>query len=281
MENSIYQENKVEMIVKDGVLKVSDLPKVIEEFQKPISEEGIQESKASVTQKGYDTIGYGYAWISERLNKVVGFCWRILEQNESIKEVKSNTGKSMYEVSVDVLIQLGNWKNKEIEEEERIEKLDLELKNTLIKKNFHIIREFEVLAESPIGNGWHKAFSLADAKKGAKTNGFKKAAGFFGIGNEAYKKSIDEENQGVKDALAKKRRKSGNKTFAPTTPVSIESGKADLGLINQKLEALGAKTEEEKLTILRDKFKFTAMRMDNLNEKQIKMILARILQVQY
>lgn len=273
-EKTTPGKEEIKMVIQDGILKYSDLPKIMKEFRKPIDEQGLQESLGSETKKGYDTLGYGYAWISERLNDVVGFCWRIVEQNETHKEVKTAKGdNTMHEVSVDVIVQLGNWKNKEIEENVSLPiGGDQQVK---VKQNYKIIRDFEVLAETPIGNGWHKAFSLADARKGAKTNGFKKAAGFFGIGNEAYKKSIDDENREVKETLAKKRSRKTNIQAA-----TLQQGSVNLSLVKQKLEALGAKTDEEKIQMLKERFNFTAMNINTLNDKQLKMILAKILQAQ-
>lgn len=271
-------EKEAGPIVKDGVLKLADLPKVMAEFRKPLPDEGLQSTKGEETKKGYDTLGYGYAYVSERLNDVVGFCWRMVTRDEVIKDVKSNQGNDMYDVSIDVVIQLGNWKNKEIEDTEQ----DIQVEtlsdgkpssSTYVQKVYKIVREFEVLAETPVGYGWHKGMAKADARKGAMTNGFKKAAGFFGIGNDAYKKSIDEENQQIKDTLAKKNAKK-KPVMTSTKPV----GQGNIALIKQKLAGMGAKTEEAALLLLAEKYNFDCDGLDKLNEKQQKMILARILQ---
>ena len=54
-------------------------------------------------------------------------------------------------------------------------------------------RQFIVFAEW-LADGGHVASSEADARKGAYTNAFKKAAAFFGCGNAAYEGSIDDDN---------------------------------------------------------------------------------------
>ena len=43
-------------------------------------------------------------------------------------------------------------------------------------------------------DGGHLASSEADARKGAFTNAFKKAAAFFGVGRQAYEGSLDDDN---------------------------------------------------------------------------------------
>lgn len=187
-------DETVKMIVTDGILKVGDLPKIYQEFRKPIDEAGLQESSGAETHKGYDTLGYGYAWITERLNDVVGpQCWRSVIQNETSDLVKIGT-RDGYEINNEVLIQLGNWRETD--------------------KEGAKVRDFQVLAES-FGFGGHRAFGKADARKGSFTNGLKKAAAIMGIGNDAYKKSIDEENADVASVLEAKRSKKKGTTTVP------------------------------------------------------------------
>lgn len=175
-----------------AVLEVKDLPEVYREFKKPIDKEGLQKSKSIETRKGYDTTGYGYAWITERLNDVVGpQCWRAVIIDKKATAFTSKAGSSMTEIEIDLIIQLGNWKVKEYDNRRLITREGVTQEKTIWK----VVNQFEALAESPVAYGWHRALNVADAKKGAFTNGLKKAAGFFGIGNEAYKKSIDEENR--------------------------------------------------------------------------------------
>ncbi len=50
-----------------------------------------------------------------------------------------------------------------------------------------------VFAES-LADGGHVASAEADARKGAYTNAFKKAAAFFGVGRQAYEGSLDDDN---------------------------------------------------------------------------------------
>lgn len=190
----VATDETVKMIVTEGVLKLSDLPAVYKEFRKPIDEAGLQESKGEETHRGYDTLGYGYAWITERLNDVVGpQCWRAVIQNETVDIVKIGT-RDGFEVNNEVVLQLGNWRETD--------------------KEGAKVRDFQVLAES-FGFGGHRAFGRSDARKGGFTNGLKKAAGIMGIGNDAYKKAIDEENSDVASALADKRSKKKGGTTVP------------------------------------------------------------------
>jgi hypothetical protein len=52
---------------------------------------------------------------------------------------------------------------------------------------------FATFAEA-IADGGHTAMTEADARKGAFTNGFKKAAAFFGVGRQAYEGTLDDDS---------------------------------------------------------------------------------------
>jgi hypothetical protein len=73
--------------------------------------------------------------------------------------------------------------------------------------------DFIVFAES-LADGGHVASSEADARKGAYTNAFKKAAAFFGVGKQAYEGSLDD------DALPAEQVGDGfTASILPTPPV--------------------------------------------------------------
>jgi len=274
-ENTVAEDAVINMVVKDGVLKVSDLPNVMKEFRKPFPKDAEQFSDGNKTGKQYDTAGYGYAWISERLNDVVGFCWRMVEGEAQSQTTSTKAGNQMYNISLDVVLQLGNWINKEIEDVETVivpnPDSPVPSSTTVVKKTYRIERIFQVLAETPIGNGWHKALALTDAKKGAKTNGFKKAAGFWGLGNDAYKKIIDPENEPAKNT------RSANPTRSAAAPTPVKSG-ADLKKLYDLLAKKGVNTEEEGLAYMKEHHNFDAKSLRNLSDKQIKMCLALLLQ---
>lgn len=281
LSNPAQTLDKPLMVVADGVLKVSDLPKVYENFRKDISAEGLQVSYSDQTRKGYDTLGYGYAWITERLNDVVGpQCWRIVTSDETVDETASKSGNTMYEVAVDVTLQLGNWKQvtrkitRTIKEELAPAQEDgMSNKDQCTVVEYEeTFKQFEVLAEF-VGFGWHKAMAKVDGRKGAYTNGLKKAAAFFGIGNDAYKKNIDEENAVVKEKLTRGRNKAPEVPQGETTtPVASEN----FARLNSILEGFGCKTDEEKLAFADSRLQFNAKDWKTLSLKQINFLLVKV-----
>jgi hypothetical protein len=138
---------------------------VIKELSKKIQAEGIQRTKGADTKKGYDTDGYGYQYIVDRLNEVCGndwgFAWHIIKELEG----EYRSGAKFHEITV----QIDVWITDRI--------------NT----------------RSCVGG--HISMSYADALKGAITNGFKKTAAFWGVGRDAYAGTIDEDNQPLPDSM--------------------------------------------------------------------------------
>jgi hypothetical protein len=82
-----------------------------------------------------------------------------------VKEVTRANGRPAFESICDITLELGEW----------------------------VSGDFMVFAES-LADGGHLASSEADARKGAFTNAFKKAAAFFGVGRQAYEGSLDDDN---------------------------------------------------------------------------------------
>lgn len=248
-QKKVIKDNSttIKLIPEDGVLKLSDLTAVYNEFRKPIDVKAIQRTKGGDTHKGYDTTGYGYAFLTERLNDVVGFqCWRIVQLKEQQNEIVSKTGRGMYEFNIELVLQLGNW----ITDKVTPDKIEIRR------------RDFEVLAESPIGHGGHKAFLLADAKKGAYTNGIKKCCGYFGIGNEAYKATIDDDNKPL-----------------PNEGKMIQS--EDQKTINdckKQIVAAGYKTEEDALKYLKSIGVDKVSSLKNLSAAQARFIFVKMKQ---
>ena len=76
-----------------------------------------------------------------------------------------SNGRPAFEAICDITLELGEW----------------------------VDGEFMVFAEC-LADGGHLASSEADARKGAYTNAFKKAAAFFGVGRQAYEGSLDDDN---------------------------------------------------------------------------------------
>jgi hypothetical protein len=125
----------------------------------------IQRTEGRVTGRGYDTAGIGYQHIANRLNEVLGVGgWRA-HRTVTVKEVLRSNGRTAFEAICDITLELGQWAD----------------------------GDFVVFAES-LADGGHVASSEADARKGAYTNAFKKAAAFFGVGRQAYEGTLDDDN---------------------------------------------------------------------------------------
>lgn len=136
----------------------------------PFPEACIQRTEGRITGRGYDTTGIGYQFIANRLNEVLGVGgWRA-HRTLSVKEVQRSNGRTAFEAICDITLELGEWVN----------------------------GEFVVFAES-LADGGHVASAEADARKGAYTNAFKKAAAFHGVGKQAYEGTLDDDNLPAED----------------------------------------------------------------------------------
>jgi hypothetical protein len=132
----------------------------------PFPENAIQRTEGRVTGRGYDTVGIGYAFITARLNEVLGLGnWRA-HRTVTVKQISRANGRPAYEAICDITLELGAWSP---------------------EGNF--LPWAEALAD-----GGHVATSEADARKGAYTNALKKAAAMFGCGRQAYEGTLDDDN---------------------------------------------------------------------------------------
>ncbi|MBI5543813.1 MAG: hypothetical protein HY901_08005 [Deltaproteobacteria bacterium] len=131
----------------------------------PFPEEAIERTDGKVTGKGYSTTGIKYQYVANRLNEVLGVGgWRA-HRTVNVKEITRSNGRPAFEAVADVTLELGEW----------------------------VDGVFEVFAES-LADGGHVATSEADARKGAFTGAWKKAAGMLGVGRQAYEGSLDDDN---------------------------------------------------------------------------------------
>jgi hypothetical protein len=131
----------------------------------PFPEDAIERTDGRVTGKGYSTTGLKYQYVANRLNEVLGIGgWRA-HRTVNVKNVTTSKGRDAFEAICDITLELGEWVN----------------------------GDFIVFAES-LADGGHTAMSEADARKGAYTNAFKKAAAFFGCGKAAYEGTLDDDN---------------------------------------------------------------------------------------
>jgi hypothetical protein len=123
-----------------------------------LPKDAIQKTVKSETKKGYDTTGYSYQYVVDRLNEVYGlswgFKWEILER----KDGNFRSGAPFVEITVMMSI----W----VESEKNI--------RTCV--------------------GGHISSNYADALKGAITNSFKKTAAFFGVGASAFRGTLDDDS---------------------------------------------------------------------------------------
>ena len=99
------------------------------------------------------------------MNEVVGLGnWRA-HRTVTVKQVTRSNGRTAFEAVCDITLELGEW----------------------------IDGTFVAWAEA-LSDGGHTASSEADARKGAFTNGLKKAAAMFGCGRQAYEGTLDDDN---------------------------------------------------------------------------------------
>ncbi len=140
---------------------------IYEALSKPIKDQfAIQRTNRDDTKKGYDTTGYGYQFLVNRFNEVLG----IGGWNWSFEEIKTiegafQSGQKYYDVTGEVTISI-----------------------------FYQTGTPQDIIVAHKETGGHRSSSYADARKGASTNGFKKTAAFFGVGKSAYEGTIDEDN---------------------------------------------------------------------------------------
>ncbi len=131
----------------------------------PFPEQCVQRTEGRVTGRGYDTSGIGYQFVVNRLNEVLGLGGFRAHRTVTVKEITRANGRAAFESICDLTLELGAWED----------------------------GQFVVFAES-LADGGHVAMSEADARKGAYTNAFKKAAAFFGVGRQAYEGTLDDDN---------------------------------------------------------------------------------------
>ena len=146
----------------NGALTAELLDRVYPRMASPLPSEAIERRKGSETGRPYDTVGFSYQYIVNRLNEVLGPSrWRVRGKVLYLDERKTPRGKSLFEATVRVWLQVGNPGE----------------------------GGFLPIAERSSFGGYCSLLK-ADALKGAYTNAFKKAAALFGIGRQAYEGSL-------------------------------------------------------------------------------------------
>jgi len=130
----------------------------------PFPESCIQRTEGRLTGRGYDTTGIAYQWVANRFNEVLGLGGFRVHREVTVKEVQRSNGRPAFEAICDLTLELGEW----------------------------VDGKFMPFAES-LADGGHLSSSEADARKGAYTNAFKKAAAFHGVGRQAYEGTLDDD----------------------------------------------------------------------------------------
>ena len=142
-----------------------DRKKIFAALAAPFPEEAIERTEGRVTGRGYDTAGIKYQYVVDRINEVLGVGGFRTHRTTTVKSATSAKGRPVFEALCEVCLELGEWKD----------------------------GTFVVFAEA-YGDGGHTAMTEADARKGAFTNGFKKAAAMLGAGRDAYRGVLDDDN---------------------------------------------------------------------------------------
>jgi Rad52/22 family double-strand break repair protein len=162
----------------------------------PFPEQCIERTKGEKTKKGYDTTGIAYQWVVNRFNEVLGPGSFRCHQATTVRAFDRN-GRPTFEAICDLTIELG----------------------------FYERGEWYAWAEAWAPGG-HISNAEADARKGAFTNAFKKAAAFFGVGRQAYEGTLDDDNRPAEESEEPRRetyrkpevRTEPKETKATTTP---------------------------------------------------------------
>ena len=169
------------------MLTAEDLTKLYPELAAPLPDEAIEETLASETKKGYNTVGYGCQYLINRMNEVLGPAhWRAKEEIINPNNETSQNAKPFI-VNMKMTVQIGNPVCKVCEEK--------------------IIPYFEVIAEQTCYGGHVSYGTLADALKGAYTNSLKKTLALFGVGRQAY--------EGIPQQGNKKKQNNGSNQGQP------------------------------------------------------------------
>lgn len=151
-------------------MNIDDKKKIYAALSAPFGPEAIERTDGNVTGKGYSTTGIKYQYVVNRLNEVLGIGGHRTAQSITVRTSTTQKGRTVYEATCELTLQLGAWQE----------------------------GEFVPFAEAH-GTGGHSSMLEADARKGAFTNGLKKAAAMLGCGKQAYEGTIDDDNAPMVD----------------------------------------------------------------------------------
>jgi hypothetical protein len=189
--------------------------KIYEALAAPFAEDAIERTDGRVTGKGYSTTGIKYQYIVNRLNEVLGLGGFRVERTVSVRQVATTKGRPAFEATCEIKLQLGEWRE----------------------------AGFVPFAEA-IADGGHTAMTEADARKGAFTNGFKKAAAFFGVGRQAYEGTLDDDSVPTDEA----RLKTASATHPAATQLRSNPPRRDSGASDGEFQPM---SEMQRRTLFR------------------------------
>jgi hypothetical protein len=139
--------------------------KLFKVLSAPFTDDAIERTDGRQTGRGYSTTGIKYQYVVARLNEVLGVGGYRTQQQTTVREFTRGSGRTAFDATCELDLQLGEWSD----------------------------GKFIPFAEAH-ATGGHTAMLEADARKGAYTNAFKKAAAMFGCGQQAYMGTLDDDN---------------------------------------------------------------------------------------
>lgn len=170
----------------------------------------VEYASKEITRKGYDTTGYGYQFIVNRLNDVLpkfGLVWRTQDDTKVIREYPVRGGGIYYEAITHLTILFMTIEGKVI--------------------------------DAKSCKGGHQSRTQADAIKGSFTNALKKTAALFGVGADAYEGTIDEDYRSIEEPINTPSTNSSMLVLSGDEMKAIEKEVIAIGNINNKEQLKG------------------------------------------
>lgn len=198
---------------------------ILQELKKPLTEvygkNIVVKTEKAITHKGYDTTGYNYQYIVNRLNEVLSshrLDWSTQDKTEIVREYVSKSGQTWFEaVSNPFTI------------------LILTSEGTVISRRTCC--------------GGHQSSTKTDALKGAFTNAIKKTAAMYGVGADAYEGTVDEDFLPIEEPTNNPVVKAAGNGFALT--LTLDETKA----IEKEMTAVSNAINNEQLKVVEDSLK--------------------------
>lgn len=155
----------------NAMLSAEKQAEILKRLMEPFPDDAIQRTNGRITRKGYDTTGYGYQYIVNRLNEVLGLGGWYDEKTYDVTVGETKMGEGKWSAICYLTIYFGEWRTAE---------------DGTMRFVYWAKRECIGNHTSPGSEG--------DARKGAYTNAIKKTAALFGCGHQAYLGILDDDN---------------------------------------------------------------------------------------